>query len=96
MSSIYQRFFLSKLTLAMLIIFSIYILLRTIAFFVHQPIPLSGDYFSFEGKQVRYVCKGSGNPYVFLSLVMAMTRNRFGHQFLSNYHRHSRHVITTD
>ncbi|TMN33220.1 alpha/beta hydrolase [Pseudoalteromonas sp. S2755] len=65
MSSIYQRFFLSKLTLAILIIFSIYILLRTIAFFVHQPIPLSGDYFSFEGKQVRYVCKGSGNPYVF-------------------------------
>lgn len=65
MSSTYQRFFLSKLTLAMLIIFSIYILLRTIAFFVHQPIPLSGDYFSFEGKQVRYVCIGSGNPYVF-------------------------------
>ncbi|GLX80429.1 alpha/beta hydrolase [Thalassotalea insulae] len=65
MSSTYQRFFSNKLTLAMLIIFSIYLLLRAIAFFVHQPIHLSGDYFSFEGKQVRYVCKGSGNPYVF-------------------------------
>ncbi|MFC4699228.1 alpha/beta fold hydrolase [Glaciecola siphonariae] len=65
MSWAYQRFLSSKITIAILIIFSIYLLLRVIAFFVHQPIALSGDYFLFDGKQVRYVCKGSGNPFVF-------------------------------
>ena len=65
MSSADQRFFSSKLTLGMLIILSLYLLLRAIAFFVHQSVPLSGEYFSFEGKQVRFVCKGNGSPYVF-------------------------------
>lgn len=65
MSSILLRFTSNKLTFTALIVLCIYILLRAIAFLVHQPIPLSGDYFSFEGKQVRYICKGSGNPYVF-------------------------------
>ena len=65
MSSTYHRFLSSKLTLAMLIIFSIYLLLRATAFFVHQSVPLSGDYASIEGKKVRYVCKGNGEPFVF-------------------------------
>ncbi|MGB2426052.1 MAG: alpha/beta fold hydrolase [Alteromonas sp.] len=55
----------NKFVFFILVVLGCYFLLRLIAFFVHQPIPLAGDYFSFEGKQVRYVCKGSGSPFVF-------------------------------
>lgn len=55
----------NKLAVVTLAVIACYLLLRIVAYFVHQPIPLLGDYFSFNGKQVRYVCKGNGEPYVF-------------------------------
>lgn len=54
-----------KLTFAGLIIICSYLLLRGIAFYQNQSVPLSGSYFTFNGKEVRYVCKGSSEPYVF-------------------------------
>ena len=65
MTSSLQRLASKKLIFLSLIVLTGYCLLRVVAFFVHQPVPLSGEYFSFEGKQVRYVCTGSGKPYVF-------------------------------
>ena len=64
MASTFQRLSSNKLIFFILVVLTFYLLLRIVAFFVHQSIPLSGDYFSFENKQVRYVCKGSGKPYV--------------------------------
>ncbi len=64
MSSTLQRFTSNKLTFTALIILCIYLLLRTIAFYQNQPVALSGSYFSFNEKEVRYVCNGNGEPYV--------------------------------
>lgn len=65
MSLTLRRFTSNKLTFAALIVLSIYLLLRTIAFYQNQPVVLAGSYFNFNGKEVRYVCKGTGEPYVF-------------------------------
>jgi pimeloyl-ACP methyl ester carboxylesterase len=65
MSSTYQRISSNKLTSAAIIIICSYLLLRAIALYQYQPITLSGSYFIFNGKDVRYVCKGQGEPYVF-------------------------------
>ena len=65
MHSALQRFFSNKLMFFTVLVLTCYFFLRVVAFFVHQSIPLAGDYFSFDGKQVRYVCTGSGTPYVF-------------------------------
>lgn len=65
MVSTLKRLSSNKLILVTLAVLTCYFLLRIAALLVHQPVPLSGDYFSFEGKQVRYVCQGNGSPYVF-------------------------------
>lgn len=64
MPSISQRPSFNKFTLFILVVLAIYFLLRLAAFIVHQPVPLTGNYFSFMDKQVRYVCKGTGQPFV--------------------------------
>lgn len=61
----FQRISKNKLTAVVLIIVCIYLLLRTIAFYQNQPMALTGSYFTFNDKKVRYACKGSGEPYVF-------------------------------
>ena len=65
MYSAVQRLTSNKLLFSAFIVFICYALLRIIALFVHQPVLLSGENFSFNGNQVRYVCKGQGAPYVF-------------------------------
>lgn len=65
MSSTFQRLTSNKLTFTVLIVLFVYLLLRTIAFYQNQPVAFSGSYFAFNGKEVRYVCKGNGRPYVF-------------------------------
>ena len=65
MSSFYQRITANKLVLTILILVSIYAVLRGITLYQKQPLNLSGSYFSFNGKDVRYKCSGSGNPFVF-------------------------------
>ncbi|WP_233520507.1 alpha/beta hydrolase [Flocculibacter collagenilyticus] len=65
MFSTYQRISSNKLAFTVLLILCSYLILRVIAFFQHQPVALSGSYFTFNEKQVRYVCKGQGEPYVF-------------------------------
>ena len=65
MSSLFQKISSSKLLISTLIILSCYLVLRALALFLTKPINLPGNYFSYVGKQVRYVCKGSGSPYVF-------------------------------
>lgn len=65
MYSAVQRLTSNKLLFSAILVLICYALLRIIALFVHQPVLLSGEYFSFNGNQVRYVCKGQGAPYVF-------------------------------
>lgn len=59
-----KRLSSNKLVFSLLLIVCVYVVLRSIALYQHQEIPLSGDYFTFNDKQVRYVCKGEGAPYV--------------------------------
>jgi pimeloyl-ACP methyl ester carboxylesterase len=40
-------------------------LLRGITLYQNQPVKLSGSYFTFNGKEVRYKCTGQGEPFVF-------------------------------
>lgn len=54
----------NKLVFSILLIASVYVILRAIALFQYKEITLSGNYFTFDGKQVRYVCEGNGAPYV--------------------------------
>ena len=65
MPSFYQRVSSNKLIFTTAIIVCCYLVLRGIAFYQYQPINLSGSYFTFNGKEVRYLCKGHGEPYVF-------------------------------
>ena len=65
MSSVYHRVYSNKLLFTTAIIVCCYLLLRAIAFYQYQTIDLSGSYFTFNGKEVRYLCKGHGEPYVF-------------------------------
>jgi len=64
-SSVYHRVYSNKLLFTTAIIVCCYLLLRAIAFYQYQTIDLSGSYFTFNGKEVRYLCKGHGEPYVF-------------------------------
>ena len=61
----YQRILSNKLVLSVSCIVFAYVLLRAVAFYQHQPVNLSGSYFVFDEKQVRYKCVGQGNPFVF-------------------------------
>jgi len=65
MTSAIRRPFSNKLKIAALILLGCYLILRLIAYFVNSPVSLSGSYFKFNDKQVRYVCQGNGQPYVF-------------------------------
>ena len=65
MSSILHRLTANKLTFVAITVISIYLLLRGIAYYQSQQIALPGSYFDFNGKTVRYACRGSGEPYVF-------------------------------
>ena len=65
MPSFYQRVSSNKLIFTTAIIVCCYLVLRGIAFYQYQPINLSGSYFTFNGKEVRYICKGNSEPYVF-------------------------------
>ena len=69
-----SRIFSNKLTLTLAVILMCYALLRVIALFQHQTVTLPGDYFSYHQKEVRYLCKGEGAPYVFFE-------TGFGHHF---------------
>ena len=65
MFSLYQRVISNRLTLATLMIVFSYLVLRGIAFYQSQPSNLAGSYFTFNEHEVRYVCNGSGKPFVF-------------------------------
>ena len=65
MSLVCHRLFSNKLIFATVIIVCSYLLLRAVALYQNQPISLSGSYFTFNGKEVRYVCQGDGEPFVF-------------------------------
>ena len=61
-----KRLSSNKLVFSFLLIVFIYVILRSIALYQNQTIKLPGDYFTFNDKQVRYVCEGEGEPYVLL------------------------------
>ena len=61
----FKRFFARKLLFLLLLLIGCYLVLRAVALYQYESIPLSGDYFSFNEKQVRYVCKGKGDVFVF-------------------------------
>ncbi|MGS2719801.1 alpha/beta fold hydrolase [Paraglaciecola aestuariivivens] len=65
MPSVVQRFTSNKFIFITGLIIGCYLLLRAIAYYQHQDFSFSGNYFSYEGKQVRYLCQGQGKPYVF-------------------------------
>jgi pimeloyl-ACP methyl ester carboxylesterase len=65
MSSTFQHISSKKVIFVVLVISFSYLLLRAIAFLQNDPVSLSGSYFTFNEKEVRYVCKGKGEPYVF-------------------------------
>lgn len=62
----FKRITKNKLTFVATILATVYVLLRAIAAFQYQPMSFEGSYFNFEGKNVGYVCKGNGEPLVFL------------------------------
>jgi len=66
MSATVKRLSSNKLVLSVYLVVAIYVILRLIALYQNKEIPLPGDYFTFNDKQVRYVCEGSGTPYVIL------------------------------
>lgn len=47
-----------------LVVLISYLILRGISFYKNQPAELPGELFSYNGKDVRYLCKGSGEPFV--------------------------------
>ncbi|MDO6567725.1 alpha/beta hydrolase [Alteromonas sp. 1_MG-2023] len=65
MSSTFQHISSKKVIFVVLVISCSYLLLRAIAFLQNDPVSISGSYFTFNEKKVRYVCKGKGEPYVF-------------------------------
>ncbi|WP_241652091.1 alpha/beta fold hydrolase [Pseudoalteromonas phenolica] len=65
MSKFVHRIKSNKVLFTFLLILCIYILLRLAAFIQHQTIKLPGQYFSYQNKQVRYLCKGNDAPFVF-------------------------------
>ena len=64
MPSMFQRMAANKWVFTAMLTVCCYVLLRGIAFFQHQPFDLPGSHFTFNGKQVRYVCAGDGKPFV--------------------------------
>ena len=66
MHSLYRRISSSKLLLAISLIVICYVILRSIAWYKHESFVLPGEYFTFQDKNVRYLCQGSGHPYVIL------------------------------
>ncbi|WP_286270328.1 alpha/beta fold hydrolase [Thalassotalea hakodatensis] len=66
MSSLYRRIYSNKLLFAIALIIFSYFILRGIAWYKHEIFVLQGEYFTFQDKKVRYLCQGSGHPYVIL------------------------------
>lgn len=65
MSFIVKRMTSNYLVLALAILLGTYTLLRVIALYQYQEVEFTGNYFTFDSKKVRYVCKGEAKPYVF-------------------------------
>ena len=66
MFSLYRRVASNKLLFTISLIIICYFILRGIAWYKHETFVLPGEYFSFQDKKVRYLCQGSGHPYVIL------------------------------
>lgn len=66
MLSLIRRISSNKLLFALLLFIFSYLILRSIAWFKHETFSLPGEYFTFQDKKVRYLCQGTGHPYVIL------------------------------
>lgn len=62
--SLVKRISSNKLVFSLAFIAAMYVLLRAVALFQYQEVPFKGKYFTFNDKQIGYVCKGDGGPYV--------------------------------
>ena len=64
MLTTFKRLSSNKLIFSLLFIVFVYVILRSIALYQYQEIPFSGKYFTFNDKQIHYLCEGDGEPYV--------------------------------
>ena len=63
MSALFSRLPRYLLVFTLLVV-AIYLCLRAVVYVLEQPTRLPGEYFSYGDSQVRYVCKGSGEPLI--------------------------------